>query len=534
MCDYELPCEHPNKVEKEANFYKLGENSSWTSDGKGNHVAVATKGTLYTCPDCEEDVFVAEGTEQTYSFPCQEDEDGDGKCDGCGYVIGGHKHDWSNKDGVCGTCGEACPGHSYKPTASRDGEESYQSKDDTQHGVIVTHYTTLTCETCGHSYEDPSTEEVETRGHVWNEGACEDCGYTCQHPFKLLTFNAQKSWEEELPSVPENENTHTDHYIIHDVFDCACGLEFIPPENEGSAPGKPHGYENGKCSACGYVCQHTVTEKDGEQIRTNGKAEYFNGDVHIQHYTYEQMMKCSACLSKVDSLTGSGKDGSVAHTYTNGVCVCGAQEPAQEQPDDDDDDDDRGTTGGYNGGYTAPALPEVIEEEEEILFEEKEPAPKPAMVEKLVETVAQAEAEGSEVRIEVVGAQQVMTETEYTQLKTLSAQEQILVTLASIGFEEVVNAAVETMNDVELSADAQALMSSVSERMNQATAQEREQMEEKLAEYFPVREIEMDGKTYPYFVMELEIEVDGELTIQRYGFRMDENGEWIFVMLSEI
>ena len=31
-----------------------------------------------------------------------------------------------------------------------------------------------------------------------------------------------------------------------------------------------------------------------------------------------------------------------------------------------------------------------------------------------------------------------------------------------------------------------------------------------------------------------QIEVDGVLTIQRYGFRMDENGEWVFVMLSEL
>ena len=49
-----------------------------------------------------------------------------------------------------------------------------------------------------------------------------------------------------------------------------------------------------------------------------------------------------------------------------------------------------------------------------------------------------------------------------------------------------------------------------------------------------MREIEVGGVTYPYFVMELQVEVDGVLTIQRYGFRMDENGEWIFVMLSEL
>ena len=172
------------------------------------------------------------------------------------------------------------------------------------------------------------------------------------------------------------------------------------------------------------------------------------------------------------------------------------------------------------------------ETDEELVFEQ--PEPKPAMVEKLVETVSQAEASGSEVKVEVVGAQQVMTETEYEQLKTLPVQEQVLVTLASIGFEEVVNAAVETMNNVELSDNALKLMDTVSARMTAASTEEREEMETKLAKYFPVREIEVGGVTYPYFVMELQVEVDGVLTIQRYGFRMDENGEWVFVMLSEL
>ena len=44
--------------------------------------------------------------------------------------------------------------------------------------------------------------------------------------------------------------------------------------------------------------------------------------------------------------------------------------------------------------------------------------------------------------VEVVGAQEVFSETEYEQLKTLPAQEQMLVTLASIGLEDVVHAAV--------------------------------------------------------------------------------------------
>ena len=49
----------------------------------------------------------------------------------------------------------------------------------------------------------------------------------------------------------------------------------------------------------------------------------------------------------------------------------------------------------------------------------------PEMVSTLLDTVAQAETEGSEVSVEVVGAQEVFSETEYEQLKTLPAQEQM-------------------------------------------------------------------------------------------------------------
>ena len=425
----------------------------------------------------------------------------------------GLPHSW--KDGKCEACGYACQHDQWKDATCTAPK---------------------TCAACG-------IAEGDVLPHSWQNGVCSVCEEVCQHPFSMLTYNPEKSWEEALPSVPESDSTHTDHYIIHDVFDCACGKEFVPPEAEGSAPGKPHSYTDGKCADCGHVCTHSSIEKDGDPIRTDGKAEYFNEDVHIQHYTYEQMMKCVTCGSKVQSLSGSGKDGSVLHVYVNDVCVCGAKKPAAPA-------DDGGSTGGGNGGGNttggnnnggnttggnnngAAQAPEA--EEEELIFEQTEPAEKPVMVEKLVETVTKAEAAGSEVKVEVVGAQQVMTETEYTQLKALPVQEQILVTLASIGFKDAVSAAVETMNNVSLSDNAVSLMETVSTRMTEANAEEREQMETKLAKYFPVREIEVGGVTYPYFVMELQIEVDGELTIQRYGFRMDENGEWIFVMLNEI
>ena len=172
-------------------------------------------------------------------------------------------HSWS--DGVCSDCGASCPGHDYQQTGSTS-ETSYEKWNDTQHNKKVAYYKTMTCSVCGYSVQEFDHEETELQNHAWEDGKCTSCGYVCQHPFKLLTYNDNKSWEEELPSVPENESTHTDYYIIHDVFDCACGLEFKPPEEPNSAAGKAHTFDgNDVCTACGYkkgdvVCDHEWTE----------------------------------------------------------------------------------------------------------------------------------------------------------------------------------------------------------------------------------------------------------------------------------
>ncbi|MGN0776278.1 MAG: hypothetical protein ACI4MM_06330 [Candidatus Ventricola sp.] len=609
-------CSHEKR---EYNGKGTQRNTTYKDNGDGKHTRSFDVYHYYVCTVCGdiEEKYIERGYEVEAHVwnsddkcscgavkPCEHDWS-DGVCTKCGVTC---SHDWSNKDGVCAICSYACPEHDYQETGSST-ITSYEQWDDTQHNKKVSTYKTKICSNCGHStevlegwvtsledhawkdgkctdcgyeclhpdkmladnpkksWEEPLPSEVENESthteyyilhqvydcacgkecqvdgweswtnqpHTWKDGKCTVCDYECQHPMNLLTFNAEKSWDEPLPSVAENERTHTDHYILYDVLDCVCGKEVMQPAHEGSAAGKPHTWEDGKCTDCGYVCTHTTIEKDGEVIRTDGEAEYFNGDVHIQHYTTEQKMKCTNCGSAMQSILGGGKDGSVEHTYVGGVCVCGAKKPQNSNSSSSGGTGiTNNNTNTTNNTGTVTTEPEIEEEEEEedILFEE--PAPKPAMIEKLAETVAEAEASGKEVNIEVVGAQQVMTETEYTQLKTLPVQEQILVTLASIGFEDVVSAAVETMNNVELSQEAQSLMETVSTRLNAASAEDRAQMEEKLAEYFPMREIEVDGVTYPYFVMELQIEVDGVMTVQRYGFRMDENGEWIFVMLSEI
>ena len=185
-------------------------------------------------------------------------------CSMCNVTEGGTlPHSWN--DGTCSECGASCPGHDYQQTGSTS-ETSYEKWNDTQHNKKVAYYKTMTCSVCGYSVQEFDHEETELQNHAWEDGKCTSCGYVCQHPFKLLTYNDNKSWEEELPSVPENESTHTDYYIIHDVFDCACGLEFKPPEEPNSAAGKAHTFDgNDVCTACGYkkgdvVCDHEWTE----------------------------------------------------------------------------------------------------------------------------------------------------------------------------------------------------------------------------------------------------------------------------------
>lgn len=130
------------------------------------------------------------------------------------------------------------------------------------------------------------------------------------------------------------------------------------------------------------------------------------------------------------------------------------------------------------------------------------PAPQPVSV--LMDTLAQAENEGSEVTIEVVGAREVLNESEYAQLQTLPAQEQMLVTLASIGLQDVVESALAAMN-MTFSEEAASLTAQVSERFAAMNAQERTQLEETLTEYFPKAKVTVGGVTREYFVVDLVI-----------------------------
>ena len=56
-----------------------------------------------------------------------------------------------------------------------------------------------------------------------------------------------------------------------------------------------------------------------------------------------------------------------------------------------------------------------------------------------------------------------------------------------------------------------------------------------IVQLFPKTEVTVGGVTYEYFVVDLEITVDGKVRVERYGFRYDEElGQWVFEKLDLI
>ena len=155
------------------------------------------------------------------------------------------------------------------------------------------------------------------------------------------------------------------------------------------------------------------------------------------------------------------------------------------------------------------------------------------MAETLVTAIdaIEQENEGASVSISIVNVEKVVTAEEKAELDALPAKEQILVLLSAIGYDTEVQAALSSM-DMELSTEAIALTQAIQERIATASDEEKAAFEALLLECFPVETVMIDGEPVDYFVIELQVEADGEIHFERYGFRFDENGEWIFARLS--
>ena len=135
--------------------------------------------------------------------------------------------------------------------------------------------------------------------------------------------------------------------------------------------------------------------------------------------------------------------------------------------------------------------------------------------------------------IEVVGAKEAMEENEYVKLQELSVQEQILVTLSSVGCEEVMQSIVQVMN-IAFSEKADELVTQVRSRIEPTEIPGTvEEVQKKMEETFPVHEMKIGGVSYRFYVMEVNVRTNGQKQSFYFGFHLDENGQWQMIRLTE-
>lgn len=179
------------------------------------------------CTACEESV-----SSDSSSWNCY-DYNSDNKCDLCegsmtvdvvncqhpvkrpvASSLGDEKHYVGN---VCMTCGQTVSSVGTFPCVDNDGDGK--------------------CDDCG---------AAKTCKHSWKDGKCTLCNKVCPHEYSFC-YPSKKYKDAALIELPEKVH---EEYIKCGV----CGYDKVSTVRE------MHVWEDGKCSDCGYVCEHEYFE----------------------------------------------------------------------------------------------------------------------------------------------------------------------------------------------------------------------------------------------------------------------------------
>ena len=478
-------------------------------------------------------------------------------------------------DGVCDLCGaeNACP-HDLTTVDYVWDEETYVKIDENTHKKAYDAEGYIPCLRCGETVGTTPVRHVEMiEEHSFYEGECY-CGATCE-VVQCDHANRAEVWDPEDDEVVEL--TGTDVYNHTGVFEryfypmCVdCGERFYDKGHWETVTGTSAHYfdfvlthpEVG-CMVCGYVpgaeadkfvCEHeeTMTQTvSGEEYRP---VEGSNAHI-LTRYTVEQTVctsnpwRCGQILAeKVISSTPVEGATEEIHTFdADGVCtVCG-----YKQLTDPDDPVEPAPTTPAPVVTPAPTPRPTMPVVSDVPIDQT-PAPTPTpvftqvpavetvhgvkaedevpMVETLVTVVDTIAKEDASASIQIVNVERVVTTEEKQALDTLPVKEQILTFLSVIGFEEQVDAALETTGEA-LSESAQALKAQIQERIAAMSEEEYAAFEQALLTSFPQQTVEVDGVEYTFFVIELEVRVGDTVRIERYGFRQEDEA-WIFTRLE--
>lgn len=450
---------------------------------------------LYFCPDCSSYLHLNESAPAEYVFYHNYI---DGVCDGCGAV---------------NTC--------THPHTSVFGDEyedvTVVSFDKDQHTVSCGKYVGYRqCDVCLETIETITKSEYTlTERHLFEDGVCTVCGYTCPH--ESFTTGSNHMLKGVISHDATGHTIKADTYTYRACDDC----DYFDEETTGTdvTLTENHEFYNGFCTICGErnTCTHPTTKTTygyTEDVTVLNKTD----TTHTLHaavaYPYVVCTVCDETISREAPKTDFTWTEEHYFDRQTGICYdCDYKKPA--------------SSGGSSASETQPSKPKTV-----VVTTEDAPAPvlEPAAqavtaaqaMNNLTSIIEQTQQSSSVV---IAGAQELMTDGEYEKLSALPTNEQVYVVLSSIGLRDIVESALAS-SGAALSANGQALMAEVSARLTTATGEEKAAIEETLKAYFPTEQIVLNGVSVKVYVVELIVETNGAQTVRRFGFYQTATGAW--------
>jgi len=232
------------------------------------------------------------------------------------------------KNGTCTVCGYICAHNGGTATCTSPATctycgEAYGEVDKTNHTGLkkwtsteYKHEQTYIC--CG----AVSSAEAD---HIFNEGKCTICKYTCAHPKAIPATCTDKAvcevCGEAYGDVNSSNHTGVLKYVTtatthKQVYTC-CGAVVGEEEN--------HSFVNGVCSVCGYGCTHTGGTAYCNKQAVCSTCGHSYGELNPDNHSEGAVWYNSAEKhEQVYTCCGTVKVSLTAHTFKNGTCtVCG-------------------------------------------------------------------------------------------------------------------------------------------------------------------------------------------------------------------
>ena len=152
------------------------------------------------------------------------------------------------------------------------------------------------------------------------------------------------------------------------------------------------------------------------------------------------------------------------------------------------------------------------------------------MVDAMLTVVNTIVTEREAAQIQIVNFDKILTAEENTAITQMKPQERLLTFLAVVGIQPQASDALSQVQE-NMSEETSAIQEQIKQRIATMSEAERTAFEDALMEYFPMETVTIDGQEYTWFTIDLEVNVDGVIRIERYGFRL-EGESWIFAKLE--